>query len=311
MRSLLVIGSLNADLYVEIPRLPIPGETLAGTGNAVRSGGKGANQAAAAARLGRLTWLAGRVGTDAFAAPILTDLAEACVDTALVKPMPGATGQALILLQSDGDNAIILSPGANHTWGLADGFAMDTAVAAAIPASGLLLLQREIPGEVNLAAARIARSSGVPVILDAGGEATPIPPELLIGLHTFSPNESELARLTGLPVDTLDQVEAAARTFHRRGVHHVLVKLGARGCLSVPREGTVLAQPAFPVPVVDTTGAGDCFTAAYAVALLEGQDPARRLRFACAAAALCVQTKGALPAMPKRAQVEAFLEAQP
>ena len=304
MRALLVVGSLNADLAVGLDRLPVAGETLVGRDGSVLPGGKGANQAAAAARLGRLTWLAGRVGEDAFAPPLLAALADATVDTALVKVVPGPTGQALILGLPAGDNAIVVIPGANHAWGLADGFAIDNAVAAAIPASGLLLLQREIPGNINLAAARIARSSGVPVILDAGGEATPVPPELLVGLHTFSPNESELARLTGLPIGTLAEVETAARTFHRQGVHHVLVKLGARGCLWVPREGAVLHQAAFPVPVVDTTGAGDCFTAAYAVAILEGQSPAERLRFACRAASLCVQTKGALPSMPARAAVE-------
>lgn len=301
-KHLLVVGSANADLYVEIARLPAPGETLPGGNAAVRPGGKGANQAAAAARLGLPTRFAGRFGTDAFAAPLRAALAEAGADLAPSRDVPGPTGQAFILLQKGGENSIVLVGGANRAW--EDRPAFDLAGA------GALLLQREIPEAVNLAAASAARAAGVPVVLDCGGDDAPLPAGLLALIDVLSPNESELARLTGLPTGDEAQVLAAARALQALGVGTVLVKLGARGCLLVPRSGPPIRQAAFTVPVVDTTGAGDCFTGAYTVGLVEGLPEAQRLRLACAAAALCVQGLGAMPSMPRRAAVEAFLAQQ-
>jgi ribokinase len=302
-KPLVVVGSVNADLYVEIPRLPLPGETLAGDNAAMRPGGKGGNQAGAAARLGQETWFVGQVGDDAYAAPLSGALSAAGVKLGLLATSPGATGQALILLQPGGENSIVIVGGANRRWS-----APPAAAEAQIDAAGALLLQREVPEAVNLAAARRAAAAGVPVVLDAGGDDGAVPAELLPLLAVLSPNESELARLTGLPTTDDAQVLAAARALQARGVGTVLVKLGGRGCLLVPpAPGVPVAQPAFRVPVVDTTGAGDCFTAAYVVALMEGRMPLDRLAFACAAAALCVQVKGALPSMPARAAVDAFL----
>ena len=301
-KHLLVVGSANADLYVEIDRLPQPGETLPGSNAAVRPGGKGANQAAAAARLGMPTRFAGRFGSDAFAVPLRTALQEAGADLSLSRDVPGPTGQAFILLQQGGENSIVLVGGANRAWEPSPGF--DFA------GVGALLLQREIPEAVNLAAARAARSAGVPVVLDCGGDDTPLPAELLPLIDVVSPNESELARLTGLPTDDDAQVLATARWLQARGVGTVLVKLGSRGCLLVPRSGEPLRQPAFKVTPVDTTGAGDCFTGAYTVGLIEGLPEAQRLRLACAAAALCVQGLGAMPSMPTRAAVDVFLARQ-
>lgn len=305
-KPLIVLGSVNADLYVEIPRLPQPGETLPGTGAAVRPGGKGANQAAAAARLGGSVRFAGRIGRDPFAAPLRQALAGAGVELGLLQEVDGPTGQALILLQRGGENSIVLVAGANHAW---DG--LDRSLAEALPGAGCLLLQREVPEAVNLLAASAAHAAGVPVVLDAGGADAPLAPELLRRLAVLSPNETELARLTGLPTGSDAQVLAAARALQAQGVGTVLVKLGARGCLLVPREGEPLPQPSFRVPVVDTTGAGDCFTGAWTLAMMEGQEARARLRFACAAAALCVQGLGALPSMPTRAAVEAFLKDHP
>jgi ribokinase len=302
VRHLLVVGSANADLYVEIERLPLPGETLPGHKAAVRPGGKGANQAAAAARLGLPTRFAGRFGTDAFAAPLRSALAEAGADLSPSRDVPGPTGQAFILLQQGGENSIVLVGGANRAWEAEPRFELAGA--------GALLLQREIPDSVNLAAARAARTAGVPVVLDCGGDDTPLPTELLALIDVVSPNESELARLTGLPTEDDDAVLAAARWLQARGVGTVLVKLGSRGCLLVPAVGDTIRQTAFRVPVVDTTGAGDCFTGAYTVGLVEGLPEARRLRLACAAAALCVQGLGAMPSMPTRAATEAFLATQ-
>ncbi len=178
-----------------------------------------------------------------------------------------------------------------------------------VASSGAVLLQREIPDAVSLHAASLARAQGVPVLMDAGGRDEPLPAELARSLDVLSPNETELHRLTGLPTGSLTDIDIAGRWLLRQGVGAVLVKLGARGCLLIEPENTY-EQAAFPVGVVDTTGAGDCFTAAYTVALMEGMPAPRRLAFACAAAALCVQTKGALPSMPQRGAVERFLRLQ-
>lgn len=302
--ALVVVGSVNADLYVEIERLPARGETLAGANAAMRPGGKGANQAAAAARLGQETWLAAQLGTDAFATPLRAALGEAGVKLDLVTAVEGESGQAFILLQRGGENSIIVVGGANGRWG-----GVGAAVRDRIAGAGALLLQREVPEEVNLAAAAAAHAGGVPVVLDAGGVDAPIAPALMRLVTVLSPNETELARLTGLPTSDDAQVLAAARRLQAGGVATVLVKLGARGALLVPPAGEPLRQRAFPVEVVDSTGAGDCFTAAYAVAMLEGQASAARLTFACAAAALCVQQRGALPSMPRRDAVERFVAA--
>jgi ribokinase len=299
---LVVVGSVNADLYVEIERLPKPGETILGANAAVRPGGKGANQAAAAARLGQSTAFIGQVGEDAFAAPLVAALTAAGVDCSGLASQPGETGQAMILLQAGGENSIILIAGANARWQ-----AVPAASRAAVAGAGALLLQREIPDPVCLDAALLARGRGVPVIMDAGGRDQELPASLAGAVSLLSPNETELHRLSGMPTGTRAEVEEAARTLIRRGVGAVLVKLGARGCLLVDGGGQALEQAAFRVPVADTTGAGDCFTAAYTVALMEGLPAARRLAFACAAAALCVQRLGALPSMPERAEVERFL----
>jgi len=303
---LLVIGSINADLYVEIDRLPAPGETILGTGAAMRPGGKGANQAAAAARLGQPTAFAGQVGDDAYAASLRAALIGAGVDTALLAAVPGASGQAFILLQAGGENSIIVAGGANQAWS-----ELPPAAIARFPDAGAVLLQREVPDAINVVAANLARAAGVTVVLDAGGSDAALPRDLVSAVDVLSPNEHELARLSGRPVRTRDEVVAAARAVQAAGAGAVLVKLGGRGCLLVPSRGETIAQPAFAVPVVDTTGAGDCFTAAYTVALMEGQPEQERLRFACAAAALCVQTRGALPSMPTRAAVERLLAEAP
>ena len=300
---LLVIGSINADLYIEVESLPRPGETIAGSDCAVRPGGKGANQAAAAARLGFPTRFAGRLGSDAFAPALRSELRATGADDALLAEVPGPTGQAYILLQRGGNNSIIVAPEANATWQ-----GLDADLEAAIQRAGALLLQREIPEAVNVAAAQLAHAAGLPVVLDAGGCADcPLPAALLPCLTVCSPNETELSRLTGMPTEDGDQVIAAARALQKQGVAIVLVKLGARGCLLVRADGSTLAQSVFRVPVVDTTGAGDCFTAAYTVALLERMPEADRLRFACAAAAVCVQRKGAMSSMPTRLELQELL----
>ncbi|PRW20369.1 hypothetical protein C2E21_9039 [Chlorella sorokiniana] len=300
-----VAGSVNADLVFSLQRVPRAGETLAARGLAVHPGGKGGNQAAAAARLGVPTKLVAQLGSDAQAHMLRAALEGYGVDSQLVRQVEGPSGTAVILLEEDGDNRIILHGGANTApWVLSD------AAQAATSSAGAVLLQREIPEAVNTQVAQVAHAAGVTVVLDAGGCADPICQDLLRCVTVLSPNETELSNLTGLPTETEEQIVAAAQQLHAQGVAAVLVKLGSRGSLLVDSQGEVWREPACKVEkVVDTTGAGDCFTAAFAVAVLEGKPYREAMRFATAAAALCIQVEGAMPSMPSRQQVDAQLAA--
>jgi len=347
--ALFVIGSLNADLVLTVPRLPAPGETLAASSMSTFPGGKGGNQAVAAAKLGWPTLMVGQVGgvggpasltsppptPDGGARLLLASLAASAVDTRYVDVLPGTapTGTAVIMVQEDGtgENSIVIVGGANAEEGAwLDGPGMRGALGdlgragpggGGGPPVGALLLQREIPATVNVAAAGAARAAGVPVILDAGGEDAPLPPALLACVDVVSPNETELARLTGVDLcgrgggGEAGAVIAAAVALldASPGLAAVLVKRGAAGSVLVEAGDpvgsppTITSQAAAPVPaVVDTTGAGDCFTAAYVVGLLRGLAPSARLRYASAAAGLCVQARGAGPSMPGH---EAVMEA--
>jgi len=303
-RPLVVVGSANADLVFTIDRLPKPGETLAASSLETIPGGKGANQAAAAAKLGYPTYFCGQVGQDANASMLKESLSGCGVNLMHLREVQGASGTALILLQKSGENSIVIVGGANQShWQLTDN------IKQLLQSAGAVLLQREIPEEINVQVAQIASSAGVPVFLDAGGVEGPISPALLSSLAVLSPNETELARLTGKPTHTLELVQAAASELMQLGVKSVLVKLGADGSLLLPGPGLVpIRQAAIPAPeVVDTTGAGDCFTAAYAVAVLEGKGGAEALRFASAAASICVRRKGAMPSLPVRPEVQELL----
>jgi len=303
-KPLVVVGSANADLVFNIERLPLAGETMAAFGLETIPGGKGANQAAAAAMLGCQTYFIGQVGQDANAAMLRDSLLKCGVNLQHLREVEGPCGTALILLQNSGENSIVIVGGANQSkWELGP------SVTHLIESAGAVLLQREIPEEVNLQVARIAKSHGVPVVLDAGGVEGPINTELLSCLSILSPNETELSRLTGMPTDSMDKVQAAAESLMSLGVQNVLVKLGSDGSLLLPGPGQPsIRQEAIKAPkVVDTTGAGDCFTAAYGVALLEGKKGSEALRFASAAGSICVRRRGAMPSMPSREEVEDLL----
>ncbi|GBF91895.1 hypothetical protein Rsub_05000 [Raphidocelis subcapitata] len=305
-KPLVVVGSVNADLVLAVDRVPAPGETLAAASLQTFPGGKGANQAAAAARLGYETFFIGATGTDANA-PLLRAELEGCgVRLDHLAATEGPSGTAVILLQPSGENSIIIVGGANQD---SRSWALPPAAEALLRTAGAVLLQREVPESVNTAVAEAARGAGVPVFLDAGGVDAPLGPRLLAAVTLLSPNETELERLTGLPTDSPGAVEAAARALIGSGVPQVLVKLGSEGSMLLTGpDAAPLRQPCVPAPrVVDTTGAGDCFTAAYAVATLEGQPPRRALLFASAAASLCVRRVGAMPSMPSRGEVDALL----
>ncbi|WP_432863862.1 ribokinase [Microbispora rosea] len=298
-----VFGSANMDLVAYVAQAPKPGETITGREFRTIPGGKGANQAIAAARAGADVAFLGAVGDDAFGPGLRAALAEAGVDTAGLRVVPGPSGVAHIVVQDGGDNSIIVVPGANGAVTGPAGRDADV-----IARSGALLLQLELPMDAVVAAARISRAavshavaSRAEVILTPAPAAS-LPAELLEAVDLIVPNEHEAAALTGRD-DPGDALEALLDL-----VPEAVVTLGVRGVLYGSRDGTRLHEPAVPVRAVDTTAAGDTFAGALAVARTEGAAPARALRFASAAAALSVQREGASTSMPHRHEIDRLME---
>ncbi|MFQ5421230.1 MAG: ribokinase [Anaerolineae bacterium] len=293
-----VVGSLNMDLVTRAPRIPIPGETVIGGDLETVPGGKGANQAVAAARLGVQVSMVGHVGTDVFAQQLKENLAADGIDQRFVTAVPGASGVALIVVDNAGQNSIVVAPGANAALTPAD---VDAA-AAAIQSAGVLLLQLETPPATVQRAAQIAHDAGVTVILNPA-PAQPLPPKLLALVDILIPNESETAALTGLPTGNQEQIEAAAAHLRQSGVGTVILTLGERGALLARPDETVLI-PAFPVNrVVDTTAAGDAFVGGVATVIAEGKSLHEAIVTGNAAGALAVTKAGAQPSLPMRAEV--------
>jgi len=282
---IVVVGSLNADLTIYCERLPQPGETVQGNGFAVNPGGKSANQAVAAARLGTSVAFVGAVGDDDFGADAVAALEREGIDCSGVARLDDApTGVALIAVDEAGENQIAVASGANAR----------LASPAVPPEACIVLLGLEVPDEAVLAAARAA--GDVRIVLNPA-PARPLPDELLDRGPILTPNEAEACALAGER-----DAEAAARALEQRTGAPVVVTLGARGALV---SGEVIAPP--PVQVVDTTGAGDTFTGALAAELTAGADIRAAARFATAAAALSTQAAGAREGMPDRAAVERAL----
>ncbi len=320
--SILVVGSLNMDQVVRVPRVPMLGETLLGAGSLkLVPGGKGANQAVAMARLGAAVTLAGRVGRDAFGQQLRDALRADSVDTALiVVDQEETSGTAFIFLTPDGDNAIVVAPGANMRVGHdADQVAR---IVRALPNFRALVLQMEIPLETVETLTAAAHIAGVPVILNAA-PAVPLPGETLKQLAVLIVNETEAVTIAAsLPnsgisahsiqrVDSLEDARLLAAALHEHGIARVVITLGAQGAVMVTNDeagnARSLHQPAPVVPVVDTTAAGDCFAGALTVALSAGEGPESALRFAVCASALKVTHFGAQSGLPVRAEVDEFL----
>ncbi len=299
---IVVAGSLNMDLVVRTPRIPQPGETIIGSDLCTVPGGKGANQAVAAARLGVQVSMVGRVGCDAFAESLRNNLSAANVDHSFVIQDPeAATGVALIVVDDGGQNSIVVASGANAWLTPADVDAAESAIATA----DALLLQLESPLETVTQAAEIARTHGVTVILNPA-PARSLPVELLAMVNVLIPNEIETALLTGLPVGDQAQTEAAATALLDLGVGTVILTLGERGAMLAQERRTELF-PAFAVTPVDTTAAGDAFVGGFAVALAEGRTLAEAVRWGNAAGALATTKLGAQPSMPTRQELETLL----
>lgn len=295
-----VVGSANLDVVVPVPRHPTRGETVLGGDHRMMPGGKGANQAVAAARLDADVIFVGRLGDDAAGDTLGRSLADAGVDITLVRRVDRTpSGLALITVDPSGDNAIVVSPGANHALTPA---ALTGDAEGAIANASVLLLQLEIPTETVLAAATMAQ--GI-VVLDPAPAPDELPPELLEAVDVLVPNETELAVLAGL-AEPPASPEAAATAARTLGVRTVVVTLGARGALIVDgADVQIVTAP--EVAAVDTTGAGDAFRAALAVALLGGDELADAVRFATRVGAATVLAHGAQPSLPTRADIDVRL----
>ncbi|MFE6855014.1 ribokinase [Streptomyces sp. NPDC057674] len=293
MTSIVVLGSTNMDLVAYVPRAPALGETVTGREFRTIPGGKGANQAVAAARAGGEVSMIGAVGADDFGTRLRATLEHCSVDTDLLRTAEGASGTAHIVVDDEGGNAIVVVPGANGTV-----TSLDHGDEALIGTADALLLQLELPLSVVVEGAATARRLGVRTVLTPP-PAQPLPPELLATIDLLVPNEHEAAALTGLP----DPREAALALL--RDVPEVVVTLGAAGSLYAARGADPVTVPAPRVRAVDTTAAGDTFVGALVVALGEGRPVPEALAWAGAAAALSVQREGASTSMPYRSEIEA------
>ena len=287
-----VVGSLNMDLVTRAPRMPQPGETIIGHDFHTLPGGKGANQAVAAARLGGQVSMVGRVGNDAFGRSLRTNLDNAKVDHVYVlEHEQASTGVALIVVDDTGQNSIVVASGANARLTPDD----IEAAAPAIADADVLFLQLETPIETVGRAAAIAHAHDVTVVLNPA-PAQRLPSDLLRLVDILIPNESETALLTGLPIQNLDQAENAASVLMDWGVGTVILTLGARGAMLAQSERAEVF-PAFSVTPVDTTAAGDAFVGGFGVALGEGKTLDQAVRWGNAAGALATIRLGAQPSL--------------
>lgn len=299
MSHILVVGSLNADLVVRAPRFPQPGETISGEDLQVIPGGKGANQAVAAARLGSKVSMLGRVGKDNFGGFLLDNLSSNKVDSQFVKRDDASTGTAIIVVDSNGQNSIVLSPGANGKVSAAD---VET---APFLNHDLLLLQLEIPIPTVLAAAQRGKENNLQVILNPA-PAQKVSDELIRLADFIIPNESELSLLTGTDVKDNSSADQASRVLLERGATNVIVTLGDKGALIVNNHQATHVET-FKVDVVDTTAAGDAFIGGFSTALLQNMSLEESVRYGCACGALAASKFGAQPSLPGKEEVERLL----
>jgi len=305
--DVLVMGSFVADLAFRTPRLPAWGETLMGGTFALGPGGKGSNQAVAAARAGAKVRFFSKLGDDAFGKMARDIWRQSGIDDSLTGTCGEATGAAAILIDAarGEKNAIIVVPGACFTLTPEE---VDAA-SAAIRSASVFLTQLELSAATVQRGLEIARAAGVTTILNpAPVPASPLSKELIALSDYFIPNETEAALLTEMPVESVDQAEKAADSLIASGAKNVILTLGGRGSLLRMRDGKSTLIPAVNAgPVLDTTGAGDAFCGAFAAGLAEGFDAAKAARFASACAGISVTRPGTAPSMPLRAEIDAVL----
>jgi len=303
--KIVVLGGINMDLVSFSPRFPRPGETVVGDRFLTYAGGKGANQAVAAARMGANSILMGRVGGDMFGPQLLDGLAAAGVDIFGIGVNPGeSSGIAVIGIDETAQNCITQILGANATCNPTEA----AAVKRGLPGASALLLQLEVPPELSLEVAREAKAQGVTVMLDPG-PVRPLPEGLLSLCDVITPNETEAQALVGFPVTGPDSAAEAAAALLDQGVGIVVVKLGAQGAYFANQISRGMTPP-FDVEAVDSVAAGDAFNGALAVSLAKGKDLEDAVITASAAGALAVTRTGAQDAMPERSQVEDLIRSQ-
>jgi len=301
--DILVFGSIGMDLTTYVPTLPRLGETLSGSSYITVPGRKGNNQAVAAARLGAQTQFIGRVGDDQFGNDVIDTAVIEHVDVSLViKDSNHKTGLAVISVDENADNAIIIISGANMAMGADD-------VERAGPSMDgikIVMLQLEIPVSVSVAAAKIAREKGAVVVFDPA-PASELPETSFQYMDVITPNEVETEALVGFYPETQADAAQAAKMLRDKGVGTAIIKMGALGAFYDGAQGSGFV-PAFKVNTIDTVAAGDAFNGGLAVALAEGKTIPEAVRWGAAAGAIATTRKGALPAMPYRREILALLE---
>jgi ribokinase len=298
LKPIVVVGSVTMDMVTLTPQIPSIGQTVIGTGFTTTPGGKGANQAVAAARLGYPVHMVGKVGDDVYGPALLENLAAAGVNTDSMETTPGPSGLAPIFLSEAGENAIVVVPGAN---GQVDPAFVDRH-ADLIRSAGMVLCQLEIPMETVTHLLALCAEADVPVMLDPA-PAAELPEEIWSQVAWFTPNETEAAFYLG---ESLYPEEGAQRLLDR-GLKGVVLKRGAEGSFVAVAGSKAAWVSPFPVEAIDTVGAGDCFNGAFAVALLEGNPPWTAAHIASVAAAISVTRRGAQASMPTRADIKDFL----
>jgi len=297
--KIVVVGSINMDLVVRAERWPKAGENVHGSDFSMVPGGKGSNQAVAAARLGASAWMIGAVGSDSFGEDLTARLVHHGVDTAgVLRDGKVATGTAMIIVDVNGENTIIAAAGANSSVSVRHVLDHSSVIAEA----DVLLIQLEVPYDTVEAAIRLANANNVRVVLDAG-PACSSPREVFFNVDVLSPNEAEAEALLGTPVTDLVTAEAAGQELVTRGAGAAVIKLGRKGAMLVTRKGGQ-HFPGYEVDTVDTTAAGDAFTAALAVRLASGADIENAVAYANAAGAVAVTRFGAQPSAPSVEDIE-------
>ena len=299
MGKITVVGSSNTDLVIKADRIPQPGETLLGGQFMMAAGGKGANQAVAARRLGGEVSFVACVGDDVFGKDSVANYAREGMDISCVSVKNGVpSGVATIVVDSEAENVIVVAPGANNALGKAE---IDAA-GDRITASDFVLLQLEIPMETVEYTARKASEAGVKVVLNPAPAAS-LSADLLSSLSLITPNRTETELLTGLPVNSEEDAAKAADAFAGKGVKNVVITLGSKGAYYLAEDGSRGLVPATPVKAQDTTGAGDTFNGALCVALSEGRSLKEASQFASKASAIAVTRMGAQPSIPFRKEI--------
>ena len=300
--TIAVVGSSNMDLVVKSKRIPATGETILGGDFIMVPGGKGANQAVAAAKLGAQVFFIAKLGDDIFGLQSLNNFKKESVNTKYVLQTKDApSGVALIMVDGEGNNVIVVAPGANHKLSPEDVKEAESDIAS----SGALVAQLEVPIETIEFAAGLANKSNVPFILDPA-PAQKLSPELLNMVDVLTPNETEAQLLTGIEVKDQESADAAAKKLLEYGVKNVILTMGANGYLSAGKEGTEFV-PARKVTAVDSTAAGDAFTGSLAVGLAQGQTLSEAALFANNVAAVSVTRMGAQPSMPTVEEIDRFI----